>query len=529
MDELIIQRSQPLTGLPSLSPEPSVVLSKTFATPFQNAIATARTCYSSKGIVRDEQITEKNYPLAQSVYHAGHHTVFTHAYFQFELANISRQFIWSFLHSHPYYNSEQVSQRYVSIKKDAFLTPPLTGEALRVYRNTLDLQIAAYDRLNEKLKPVAEEAYFKRFPSRLKVKEKYDGEIRKKCQEIARYVIPVAALAYMYHTVSGLTLLRYYRLANQYDTPTEQKIVIEKMVHELVKVDPLYKVILQEELPIEDTPEYRFFMANRSYYDTNSQRAFLDEFDASLDGRMSKLVDYKQGNESILAQSVREVLGMTRAHLSDEEAIRLAIDPSKNPLFAESLNLTTLSKISRAMVHPHYTFRKKISHTADSQDQRHRMTPASRPALLAHWSDSPDYITPALIRQDADIQKMYDETMSRSWEGMKKLRALGVPEEFTLYLLPNATSVRFTESADLLNLHHKMAMRLCYLAQEEIWRASVDEAEQITAINPVIGRYLLPPCGIRHLADIRPYCPEGARFCGERVWTYSLDQYTRTI
>jgi hypothetical protein len=35
----------------------------------------------------------------------------------------------------------------------------------------------------------------------------------------------------------------------------------------------------------------------------------------------------------------------------------------------------------RALQHANYTFAKKISHTADSQDQRHRMVPGSRPLL----------------------------------------------------------------------------------------------------------------------------------------------------
>lgn len=512
-----------------LSPEPIVVLSKSFSTPFQNAIATARTCYSSKGIIRDDQINEKHYPLAQSVYQAGHHTVFSHAYFQFELANVSRQFVWSFLHAHPYYNSEQVSQRYVEVKAGTFATPPLTGEALTVYRDTVAFQMAAYEKLNALLLPVTEAAYYQRFPARAKSPARWTKDIKKKCQEIARYVIPVSALAYLYHTVSGITLLRYYRLCNQYDTPLEQKIVVEKMVNELIKVDPLYKVILEEQIPLEDTPEHRFFETHRTYYDERPSKDFLREFDQSLDGRISKLIDYKHGHEVVLAQSVREVLGLTRAALSDDDAIRLALDPSKNSVFGESLNLTTLSKISRTMSHPHYTFRKKLSHTADSQDQRHRMTPASRPMLFAHQSDEPDYITPALVQQDSSVRRYYDDVMSRSWEAMGRLRKLGVSEEFVMYLLPNAVSIRFTESSDLLNLHHKMSMRLCYLAQEEIWRASVDETGQILAVNPAIGRYLLPPCGIRQLAGMRPYCPEGDRFCGERVWTMGIEDYKRII
>ncbi|HMW33028.1 MAG TPA: FAD-dependent thymidylate synthase [bacterium] len=512
-----------------LSPKPHVVLSKSFSTPFQNAIATARTCYSAKGIVRDEQITDKHVPLAQSVYQAGHHTVFSHAYFQFELANVSRQFLWTFLHSHPFYNSEQVSQRYVEVKPDTFLIPALEGEALAIYREAIAFQTAAYFKLNEMLRPSAEAAYFKRFPARAKVREKYAKEIQKKCQEISRYVLPVAAFSYLYHTVSGITLLRYYRLCNQMDTPVEQRVVVEQMVQEMIRLDPMYKAILEEALPIEETPEYLFYQAHPDFYDDAGRKAFAAEFDRSLDGRMSKLVDYKINNEAVVAQSVREVLGLTRERLSDADAIALALDPSKNKLYGESLNLTTMSKITRALVHAHYTFRKKISHAADSQDQRHRMTPGSRPILTAHRLAEPDYITPALILEDANVHAYYDEVMTRTWEYIARLRAHHVSDENAMYLLPNAVAIRFTESADLQNLHHKMAMRLCYLAQEEIWRASVDETQQIQQVNPVIGNLLLPPCGIRLRAGMRPYCPEGDRFCGERVWTMTLDQYQRVI
>ena len=39
----------------------------------------------------------------------------------------------------------------------------------------------------------------------------------------------------------------------------------------------------------------------------------------------------------------------------------------------------------------------------------------------------------------------------------------------------------------------------------------------------------LPPCGLRQGAGARPICPEGRRYCGERVWTFSLDEYRRVI
>lgn len=505
---------------PLFSPEPQVRLVKAFADPFRNVVATARTCYSSKGIIGDEEIGPEWMPLARSIYTAGHHTTFQHAHFQFALANVSRQFIWSFLHAHPFYNSEQVSQRYVEVKPGSFLIPPLPGEARTIYETTVAAQMAAYRDLCKRLIPLVEAEYYQRFrPSKGREKV-HNRNIRKKAQEAARYVLPVSTLAYLYHTISGITLLRYFRVSDQPDTPTEQKLVVGRMIEELLRFDPLYQEVLEAPLPFDDPP---FHAAPAD------AKAFVAEFDRDLGGRTSKLISYKTGNEAMLAQAVREILGLTRDRLRDSEAIELVLNPERNPIHSESLNLTTLMKLTRAMAHPGYTFRKKLSHTADSQDQRHRMTPASRPVLSAHFTGEPDVITPELIRRDDGVRALYDGIHARAWEAIGRLRGLGVADEYAMYLLPNAVAVRFTESADLLNLHHKCAMRLCYNAQEEIWRAALDEALQVSEVDPHIGRYLLPPCTLRDLGGQKPICPEGERFCGIRVWKMDREDYARVI
>jgi thymidylate synthase ThyX len=299
------------------------------------------------------------------------------------------------------------------------------------------------------------------------------------------------------------------------------------MVEEVLRHDPLYEAVLQDPLPLEETPEFALFRAIPP--GAASNREFRGEFDRELSGRVSRLVDWKANNEEILASAVREILGLARAALSDDDAIRLALDPAKNPLLGETLTLTTHGKLSRALFHPSYTFRKKLSHTADSQDQRHRMTPASRPALPAYLSEEPDYIVPMLVAEVPEAEDLYRKTMERTWEAIGALRSRGVADEYAAYLLPNAVAIRFTESADLLNLHHKFAMRLCYNAQEEIWRASLDEALQIREVNPRIGPWLLPPCTLRHHAQVRPVCPEGDRFCGVIVWKQDASQYVRVL
>ena len=514
------------------SPPPKVRLVHAFERPFDNVVATARTCYSSKGIITEDQAAarpERRDALALSIYEAGHHTTFQHAHFQFALENVSRQFLWTFLHSHPFYNSEQVSQRYVEVKPGNFAVPPLPAAAREIYEATARRQQAAYETLTRTLTPLVAERYFGLFPGRLRGEgpKKFAGSVQKRAQEIARYVLPIATFAYLYHTISGVTLFRYWRLCESFDAPTEQREVVGRMVEEVLRHDPLYRAVLEDPIPLEETPEFILFQTVAA--PRGLGREFREEFDRELGNRVSRLVDWKAGNEELLASSVREILGLPRASLSDGEAIRLALDPSQNRLLGETLTLTTHGKLSRALFHPSYTFRKKLSHTADSQDQRHRMTPASRPALPAYLSEEPDYITPMLIDEVPEAAELFHGTMRETWEAINGLRSRGVPDEYAAYLLPNAVSIRFTESADLLNLHHKFAMRLCYNAQEEIWRASLDEALQIREVNPRIGPWLMPPCTLRWHAQVRPVCPEGDRFCGVVVWKKDAPEFVRTL
>jgi len=520
-----------------------VRIAQAFQRSFDNMVATARTCYSANGIIHEDDVSGvENLPpetrerkrrrrddLARDLYEAGHHTTLQHAHFQFTLNNVSRQFLWSFLHSHPFYNSEQVSQRYVEVKPGNYVVPPLAGEALAVYQRTVESQVSAYQELCRTLVPLVEAEYYERFPARGKRREIYGKEVQKKAQEVARYVLPVATFAYLYHTISGLTLLRYYRMAHQEDSPLEQRIVLEKMVQELLRLEPDYRVILQEPIAREETVEFRAQAAGGFGEDPERARRFAREFDAQLGSLISKLVDAPASNEALLAQAVREVLGIPMGEMGDDDAIAWVMDPSRNSYLGEALNLDTLSKLSRALYHAHYTFRKRLSHTADSQNQRHRLTPASRPILSSHLTGDPDFATPGLIRRDPAIQKRYEEVMALSWDAIRRLRGMGVSGEFALYLLPNAANVRFTESADLLNLRHKHIMRLCYNAQEEIWQASWEEALQIREVNPRIGAHLLPPCTLRYQAGATPYCPEGRRYCGEPVWRLPIEDYRRAI
>ena len=463
------------------------------------------------------EVTDKQRDsIGALTFDAGHHTVYQHAHFEFGLENISRQFVWSFLHSYPFYNSEQSSQRYVKLKEPRAFVPPICGEARGIFEAAIVRAWDRYAELSALLKDDAfgilkELRYVQRTtnPERLKQIEK-DAE--KRAIETARYVIPIAAFTSMVHTVSGIVLHRLQRMVNSGDTPYEARLVIGEMVRLVREWDPnFFEKVGLGPIDADALPETRF---PKPREDADRYAA---AFDARLAGRWSRLRDVSADAEGVVAESVRSVFGLTADEMSDDQALDRVMNPAQNRYRLDILDLSHHSPLMRALHHATYVFEKKLSHTADSQDQRHRMVPASRPLMTLADTAAPDYITPRLIAANPRARSVYDGAMREAWDTKNQLLALGVPLEFALYVLPNAKTLRFVESGSLLSLLHKWTLRTCFNAQEEIFLASMDEVEQVRAIHPRIGRHIGPPCVVRN-GLISPRCTEGSHFCGVPVW-----------
>jgi thymidylate synthase ThyX len=507
----------PLPARPTLASEPPVVtLRNAPERAFDGAIAAARTCYAPRVVAVQEVTDRQRDTIGALTFEAGHHTVYQHAHFEFGLENVSRQFVWSVLHGYPFYNSEQSSQRYVKLKEPRAFVPPIAGEALAVYERAV---LDAWNRYAELSALLKDDAFAilkelryvtpRASAERLKAIER---EAEKKAIETARYVIPVAAFTSMVHTVSGITLHRLRRMAAAGDTPYEARLVIGRMVDLVREIDPLFfdKVGCGELAPV-DLPEMAF---PRPQPDGDR---FVHDFDARLGGRVSKLLDAPERAESIVAEAVRATFGLSPAELPDDEAIERVLDPARNRYRLDVMNVSYHSPMMRSLHHVSLTFAKRLSHTADSQDQRHRMVPASRPLLTFTQTTAPDYVTPRLVMANPRARAVFDQAMQSAWRAKNRLLDLGVPIEFAMYVLPNATALRLIESGPLIALLHKWTLRTCFNAQEEIYLASMDELAQVRERYPRIARHIGPPCVVRN-GLISPRCTEGNHFCGVPVW-----------
>ncbi|MGB0035639.1 MAG: FAD-dependent thymidylate synthase [Candidatus Acidiferrales bacterium] len=496
---------------------PRVTLRNSFAHPFDSAIAAARTCYAPR-LIGPEEITDKQrVKIGSATYYGGHHTVFQHAHFEFGLENVSRQFVWSFLHAHPFYNSEQQSQRYVRLDRAQAFVPPEGAKFGAAERATYEKAVARaweyYRELTQVLEPNARailaDIWHVSTMSHPKRVQKVERQSEKRAIEVARYVLPVAAFTTMVHTLSGIVLHRLWRMQAAGDTPSEARIVIGEMVARVREVDSQFFDRF-DNVPMEEPPEW--------HEPPRSGEAFSEEFDARLAGLTSRLIDFSPRAIPAMAEAYRAVVGVTAAECPDAEALDRILNPAQNPYRRETLNIGVHAPLMRALQHANFTFAKKISHTADSQDQRHRMVPGSRPLLTLADTRAPDYITPMLIRENPRAMEIYQHAMAEAWNAKNELLDRGVPLEFALYLLPNAKSIRLIESGSLLHLLHKWTMRTCFNAQEEIYQASIEEVEQVRGVFPDLAKYIGPPCYLR--AGIStPICTEGSHFCGVKVWT----------
>lgn len=501
--------------------ELKVNLVNIFDDAYNNAVATARTCYSSKGIVTPEQTAEKpelRDMIASSTFQAGHHTVLQHTHVQFAIDGISRYLTWALLHNHQLYNSEVLSQRYCKISVDNFVYPTnLSADKKDKFTAIHSFLAQAYVDFSKELKPLVDGEYYKRFPGRAKKKDKYKGQITKKAQEVGRYFLPLGVGTSMYHTVSLLTLIRYHNLVQRPHLPEEARLLVSEMVRLVLEREPGLSQYFETQIPAEHFSESEFQYDPSKLELTNHT---ADQLLAVVDSdtRLLNFTGFNSLNVALATSS-----GDTAAPMS-------LLEPSRNALLGSTINLTMHDPLLRTLELENAVFLKRLSHAADCQEQRHRTSVGARPLFLS--IHQPDYMVPTLVKGTV-LEGRYHAIMREAWSMISELIS-EYPDHTSahrdlVYLLPNAVNVRYVSNSTLGGLVHKYRMRLCYNAQEEIWLSTKSEVSQLAQADISTSKLFMPPCTARKAAGIKPFCPEGDKYCGVPVWNLKLEEYERVI
>ena len=288
--------------------------------PTDIAVASARSCYFGKHIVAPEDVKEwpKKNELLNSIFKAGHHTTLMHYHFTILIEGMSRLLIWRLLHSHPFYNSEQVSQRYAKMKIDNFTYPKNSDKAK--WQNYYEKMFNYYEKSIVSLTPKIEKILPK-FKKR---------EATKKAQEFARYLLPMGMNAHLYHTINLITALRYINA---------------------IKVIPEAKDEAQEFIDL------------------------LEKEMLKIDGNLAPLIEFAK-NEKVVFPDLKPLIEKHRGKIVFDV---VNSDFELNENYAGVLRSSNIY-LDGAILGGFNSY-IKLSLSADAQNQRHRRSPAIRPKL----------------------------------------------------------------------------------------------------------------------------------------------------
>lgn len=496
----------------------------------------ARTCYSRRpqqpldylnGKPEYRDVTDG---VIRSTRDSGHLTTRQHVYYLFELSGVSRHLTWKVLHSYPHHNSEQQSQRYVTMTPEGLMLPHLQDPELDAIfqQSGIDL-IEGYQELTQMLAPLAKHFHLQRFPAHSsdRWQAMVDKDASKKAQEIARYLLPWGFRTSMYHSISQLTLLRYHRLKQTYQLEPEASLVIDSMIQAVLAVDPDFLSELDDPIPLEQTPEFNLIKANFS-----PDISFFDETDAWLNGASARFTTTQTDLAHQLAQAVRFTLSASSEQYTDVQLIDLILNPKNNPLLASVYGEMTMHQLSQVLNQINLSAVVALSHVSDSQLQRHRSILQTQPIFPHLPRLESDIVIPRLIaiareQGHPEILERYLQLHAQIIEVQRSLLESGVSPQTVAYLNTNAAKIRKSISAPLGAFFHFIKSRTCLNAQEEIFNIAVDLARQLPDIDSAIASHFNKPapCGVRQKAGATPICPEGSRFCGVPIWKLDINDY----
>ncbi|MBI2268664.1 MAG: FAD-dependent thymidylate synthase [Candidatus Blackburnbacteria bacterium] len=481
------------------------------------AVTTSVQCYAPGIAPMRQRQDGRSEAIADSTLEAGHHTTRQHVSYTWLVQGVSRSATHDIFHSHPFYNSEQQSQRYVEAVSGSYLVPTgLSGEQRQLYTETADLANRAYFKLLELLKPEVGRREKAMHPRGKWAEVIVAERTIKASQEIARYVLPIAQKTNYYHDLSELQLLRLFRASQMPHFTDEARYVIAQMIVSIAKEDPT--IIKDLRVPIND-----FTTQAPTQFGTRFTR---EVFDTHLGGRQSLLISFPQNGRGVILAAARRFLG-GGLDLSDSQVLGLVMDPAKNHLLADMYDVGMFDYLTDCLRLVSATFITRLSHTADSQRQRHRRTHGVTLPVAQMYNSTPDYIIPKVVRETPQLREAYEKILGRVYEGVNKCLDSGMSREQALLLLPNAHVIKVTETGDLFDWFHRLRQRLCFLAQEEFFFISCEQALQLRGVLPEAKSMFLAPCGIRSAAGIRPRCPEDKRWCGQPVFNWEeLEEYT---
>ena len=439
-------------------------------TPEIIAVAFAKTSRSPESFqaIADELTDEKSAQFHEKwVVGYGHSSVAEHAVLHIAVENVSRLAVET-LQANRLASYTEKSTRYQKWDADSFYIPDEFAQepALSLYRDTCQQLFNAYHLSLVKLR----EYLVTQQPQQAGENERaYENRLRVQYVDVARFLLPAAALANVGVTINARAL--EHALCKMLSHPLAE---VRQMGEEI-------KAISQANVPT--LVKY----AHEKAYFTDVQEAF-GRVAAGVDtvpygGDWCRLVDYDtRAEEKVLAAGLLRYSGLTYAQAVD--IIRQMDEQEKTDLISTFLGkCDPFTAPVRELEHAYMTFEVVLDQGGYYELKRHRMMTQSAQELGVDLG----YATPKWMVA-AGFGHEYEQAMEAARHAYDTLAE--VNEFAAAYVVPNAFNRRVLITTNLRSANHLVSLRSAPNAHFSIRRVAQRLYEEIKAVYPAFGAWL---------------------------------------
>jgi thymidylate synthase ThyX len=340
-----------------------------------------------------------------------------------------------------------------------------------LYVNTCDLLFDAYHQSLELLKSVIQERNPRREGER---DEQWDGRTRSRYVDVARFLLPAAALANVGMTVNARALEHAIRkmLSHPLQEVREIGEAVKGTAHDevptLVKYAEAVPYLQETEA---DLAEY----AKEFPGEVGGDGLRLIDYDDEAELRVMAAAIYPAGGASfgVVMKKIRGMSTDEREQISDK--LLRKMDRFDIPL--------------RAFEHATYTFEASLDQGAYFELKRHRIMTQTPQGLRADLG----YAVPRLFA-DSGFEAPYRNAMDAVSSAYGELRAWN--PYVAAYIVPNGYKRRVLMTLNLREAYHFCELRSQPNAHFSIRRIALDMAEKIREVHPILGSGMRLPTGI---------------------------------
>ncbi len=402
----------------------------------------------------------------------GHASVAEHAVLHIAFENVSRLAI-ECIESNRLASYTEKSTRYQKWDRKGYFVPEEVVQTRyeKLFTNTCDLLFDAYQQSLNPLKNVIQEQYPRRDDER---DEGWDGRIRSRYVDVARFLLPAAALANVGMTVNARALEHAIRK------------MLSHPIQEVREIGEAVKGTAQDEVPtlvkyadavpyLQETEQDLAESADAFPCEIGGDDLTLIDFDDEAELRVIAAVLYPAGGASF-ETVLQKVRGMS---------------PDERNRIAEKLlgKMDRFDIPPRAFEHATYTFEAFLDQGAYFELKRHRIMTQTPQRLRADLG----YAVPRLFA-DSEFDAPYRNAMDAASEAYAELH--GWNPHVAAYLVPNGYRRRVLMTLNLREAYHFCELRSKPNAHFSIRRVALGMAEMIRAVHPLLGSGMRLPPGV---------------------------------